>query len=80
MTTNTNAQRRNQILRKIQRVPSGKLKELEIFVSKLAKSNNKKEKILSYAGAWENMDENLFNELTDNIAGRRQQTKRRINE
>ncbi len=80
MTTNTNAQRRNQILRKIQRVPSGKLKELEIFVSKLAKSNNKKEKILSYAGAWENMDENLFNELTDNIVDRRQQTKRRINE
>lgn len=78
MTTNT--QIRNQILRKIQKIPANRLKELEVFVSKLEETTNKKAKILSFAGAWENIDDGLFNELTDNLIDNRQRNKRRINE
>lgn len=78
MTTNT--QIRNQIFRKIQRIPANRLKELEVFVSKLEETTNKKDKNLSFAGAWENIDEHLFNEFTDNLVDRRQRNKRRINE
>jgi len=78
MTTNT--QIRNQIFRKIQRIPANRLKELEVFVSKLEETTNKKDKNLSFAGAWENIDEHLFNEFTDNLIDRRQRNKRRINE
>ena len=67
----TNTQIRNQILRKIQRIPADTLKELEVFVSKLEESTNKKDKNLSFAGAWENIDDNLFNEFTDNLVDRR---------
>ena len=76
----TNTQIRNQILRKIQRIPDDKLKELEVFVSKLEETTNKKDKNLSFAGAWENIDDNLFNEFTDNLIDRRQRSKRRIDE
>jgi len=78
MTTNT--QIRNQIFRKIQRIPANRLKELDVFVSKLEETTNKKDKNLSFAGAWENIDEHLFNEFTDNLVDRRQRNKRRINE
>jgi len=80
MITNTNTQIRNQILRKIQRIPADRLKELGVFLSKLEESTNKKDKNLSFAGAWENIDDNLFNEFTDNLIDRRQRNKRRINE
>ncbi len=76
----TNTQIRNRILRKIQRIPADRLKELEVFVSKLEETTNKKEKNLSFAGAWKNIDDNLFNELTENLLDRRRRNKRRINE
>jgi len=76
----TNTQIRNQILRKIQRIPADRLKELEVFVSKLEETTNKKDKNLSFAGAWENIDDNLFNEFTENLLDRRLRNKRRINE
>ena len=76
----TNTQIRNQILRKIQRIPADRLKELDIFVSKLEETTDKKGKNLSFAGAWENIDDNLFNEFTNNLIDRRQRSKRRINE
>ncbi len=80
MITNIDTQTREQILRKIRRIPDDKLKELEVFVSKLEKTTNKKDRNLSFAGTWKNIDDNLFNEFTENIIARRQQNKRRINE
>ena len=76
----TNTQIRNQILKKIQRIPADRLKELEVFVSKLEETTNKKAINLSFSGAWENIDDDLFSELTDNLIDKRQRTKRRINE
>lgn len=76
----TETQIRNQILRRIQRIPGDKLKDLSDYVAKLEQNINKKEKILSYAGAWENMDDSVFEELTEKIISRRERNKRRSDE
>ena len=76
----TDTQRRQQILKKIYRVPSDKLKELDDFVSKLEQKTDKKEQIMSFAGAWQNIDDTVFKELTDNLITNRQRNQRRDNE
>lgn len=76
----TDIQRRQQILKKIYRVPSDKLEELDDFVSKLEQSIDKKEQVMSFAGAWQDIDDSLFKELTDNLINNRQKNKRRNNE
>ena len=73
----TETQIRSQILRKIQRIPSNRLIELNEFVSKLEQASGKKDKILSFAGVWENLDINTFDELTENLISNRQRNKRR---
>lgn len=55
----TDIQRRNQIIRRISRIPKDKLKELDEYVSKLEQETGKKSKTLSYAGAWQDFDDNL---------------------
>ena len=76
----TDTQRRQQILKKIYRVPSNKLKELDDFVSKLEQKTDKKDQIMSFAGAWQNIDNLVFKDLTDNLINNRQRNKRRDNE
>ena len=69
MTTET--QIRNQITRQVQRIPPYKLNELIKYLDKLEQEANKKNKILSYAGVWEKMDEDIFKEFTDDLIARR---------
>lgn len=69
---------RSQILKRIKLIPSEKLDELNEFVSKLEKKSSRKEKILSYAGTWNKMDSDIFNELTDNLISNRQSNRRRF--
>jgi hypothetical protein len=78
MTIDT--QKRQQILRKIYRIPSNKLNELDEFISKLELDKYKKSKNLSFAGAWQNIDESVFSELTDNLIDNRKRNSRRNNE
>ncbi|MBN2348645.1 MAG: hypothetical protein JXJ22_07410 [Bacteroidales bacterium] len=73
-------QKRNQILRKIYRIPSEKLEELDDFVSRLEQDINKKSKVMSFAGAWQNLDDSVFKDLTENLISNRQKNKRRIDE
>lgn len=75
MKTITDTQKRQQILRRIYRIPNEKLKELEDFISKLEPDNNKKDRILSFAGSWQNMDDSVFIELTENLISNRQRNK-----
>ncbi len=70
MTTDT--QIRNQLIRRIQKIPSNKLKEL---VAKLELSSPKKDKNLSFAGAWANLDSELFHNLTEKLIDNRQRSK-----
>ena len=73
----TETQIRSQILRRIQRIPSNRLVELNEFVSKLEQTSGNKDKILSFTGAWENLDSNAFDELTENLISNRQLNIRR---
>jgi hypothetical protein len=75
---NSDTQIRSQILKKIQRIPSDRLNELNDFVSKLERSAGKKDRILAFAGAWENMDTSIFNEFTENLISNRRKNRNRI--
>ncbi|MFO7925027.1 MAG: hypothetical protein R6U58_15190 [Bacteroidales bacterium] len=78
MTSDT--QIRHQLIRRIQRIRADKLRQLDDYAAKLEENISNKEKILSFAGAWENIEGEIFNELTDNLINRRQKNKRRIDE
>jgi hypothetical protein len=78
MTTETHI--RNQITRQVQRIPPYKLNELIKYLDKLEREVNKKKKVLSYAGVWEKMDEDIFKEFTDDLIARREKTHRRHHE
>lgn len=69
MTTETKI--RNQILRRIERIPEEQLLKLDKYLKKLESRNTKKDKILSYAGAWKDMDDDIFREFTDELITRR---------
>jgi hypothetical protein len=76
----TDTQRRMQILRKVNRIPVDKLKELDEFVSKLEEGIVTKSKALSFAGSWRDIDDTVFDELTNNLISNRQRNRRRIDE
>ncbi len=71
---------RQLILRKIRRIPSNKLNDLNEYLSKLEQTPEKTTKILSYAGSWSNVDESALNELTDNLILNRSKNSRRFDE
>ena len=73
----TDTQIRSRLLRKIQKIPSNRLNELNEFISKLEQTSSNKDKILAFAGAWENLDTNVFAELTENLISNRQRNRRR---
>lgn len=75
----TDIQRRNQILRKISRIPKDKLKELDDYISKLEQGTINENRTLSFAGSWQDIDNSIFEE-TDNLISNRQKNRRRINE
>jgi len=76
----TDAQRRNQILRRISQIPKDKLKELDEYISNLEQEKNIKKKTLSYAGAWKDIDDSVFDDLTINLIANRQKNRHRIDE
>jgi len=75
----TDTQRRNQILRRISRIPKDKLKELDDYISKLERNISKKSKTLSFAGSWIDIDESVFKDFTADLIDNRNKNRRRIN-
>jgi len=69
MTTET--QIRSKISKQVQRIPPYKLNELIEYLDKLEQETNKKNKVLSYAGIWKKIDEDIFREFTDDLMVRR---------
>ncbi|MBE0638479.1 MAG: hypothetical protein IH598_08165 [Bacteroidales bacterium] len=78
MTTETKI--RKQILRRIERMPEEQLMELDKILKKLELEKTKKDRILSYAGAWKDMDDAIFRAFTGELITRRQENKRRSDE
>jgi hypothetical protein len=48
---------------------------VDSYLKKLETRSTKKEKILAYAGAWDDMDKSIFREFTDELTTRRQKIK-----
>ena len=71
---------RQQIFRKILRIPSNKLNDLNDYLSKLEQTTEKSSKILSFAGSWINIDESVFGEFTENLISNRTKNSRRFDE
>jgi hypothetical protein len=71
---------RQQILRKIRRIPSNKLNDLNEYLKKIEQSTDNSAKILSFAGSWNNIDESTFNDLTDRLISNRSKNSRRFHE
>ena len=76
----SDTQIRQQILRKIRRIPSYKLSDLNEYLSSLEQTTEKTTKILSFAGSWNNLDESAFKELTDTLISNRSKNSRRFDE
>jgi len=76
----TDKQRKNQIIRRIQNISPDKIKKLQDFIDKLEKNTPGRKKVLSYAGCWSDIDDDLFKDLTDNLISKRQKNKRRFEE
>ncbi|HRW97329.1 MAG TPA: hypothetical protein P5104_07350 [Bacteroidales bacterium] len=69
MTTETKI--RKQILRRIERIPDEHLAEIDDYLKKLENRSTKRDKILAYAGAWNDIDESVFREFTEELLTRR---------
>lgn len=76
----TDTQRRNQIFRRISKIPKEKLKKLEEYVAKLEKEDDLKSKNLSFAGAWKDIDNTVFDDFTKNLIEMRESNRGRIDE
>jgi hypothetical protein len=68
---------RQQIFRKIRRIPSEELNDLNDYLSKLEQTSDKSSKTLSFAGSWNNIDESAFEELTENLISNRNKNYRK---
>ena len=71
---------RQQIFRKIRRIPASKLNDLNDYLSLLEQTTDKSSKILSFAGSWNNIDETAFDELTSQLISNRSKNTRRFDE
>lgn len=76
----TDIQRRNQILKRISKIPKEKLKALDEYISKLEHEPAKKNRTLSFAGAWKDMDESILDDFTKKLIRNRQKNRPRIDE
>ena len=74
----TETQRRNLLVKKLNRIPEEKLKEIEDYISTMECSSSLNAQPLSYAGAWTDIDDSLFKDFTENLAERRASGRRRV--
>ena len=56
-----------EIVDKMDNIPNNQLEEVLSYVDKIESSIRKKQKILSYAGSWKDIDDDLFSDLTENL-------------
>jgi hypothetical protein len=58
---------RNTLIRKIQHLSTEKLGEINNFLEGFGEQLKSKEKTLSLAGSWKDLDVDVFVELTENL-------------
>ena len=58
---------RNNLIRKIQRLSVDKLTEISDLLSKVENQFKSKDKTLKLAGSWKDLDQDVFNSLTEKL-------------
>ena len=58
---------RNNLIRKIQRLSPDRLTEVNNLLSKIENQFSSKEKTLKLAGAWKDLDNDIFIDLTEKL-------------
>lgn len=62
---------RNSLIRKIQRLSTDKLSEINELLDQIESKLKSKEKTLKLAGSWKDLGDDLFNDLTDKLHSNR---------
>ena len=60
-----------EIISKIDNIPDNQLERILSYIQKIENVTDKKKSILSFAGEWENIDQDLFSELTKDLHKKR---------
>jgi hypothetical protein len=68
---------RKRLIKKIQQIPEDKLQKIDVFLEELDDSIGKKEVIISYAGAWKDLDNSILEEFTEGLKTRRESNRGR---
>jgi hypothetical protein len=58
---------RNSLIRKLQKLSTDKLTEINNLLSKIESQLKSKDKTLKLAGKWKDLDDSFFNEMTDKL-------------
>ncbi|MCW5912871.1 MAG: hypothetical protein KIT62_17505 [Cyclobacteriaceae bacterium] len=58
---------RNSLVRKLQQLSTDKLTEINNLLSKIENQLKSKDKTLKLAGAWKDLDNDFFNEMTEKL-------------
>ena len=69
---------KDKIIRRIHTLSPEKLKEVDQFIDHLENHKNSKQKILSYAGAWKDLNEEVFLSLTEALHDNRKKGSKRM--
>ncbi|WP_439483840.1 hypothetical protein [Cyclobacterium plantarum] len=70
-------QLKERLKERIDGLSEAKLRDMEAFMESL-ESKPKKEDLLSFAGVWNDLDEETFNEFTNNLGERRKTNRVRF--
>jgi hypothetical protein len=68
-----------EIINKMDVIPEKKLIAILSYIKEIENMNDQKETILSFAGKWDNLDNELFLDLTKNLHENRKKDTRTIN-
>ena len=74
----TEAQVRNTLVRKVLEIPPKKLRVLSDFISKLENEESRKSDLLAFSGVWNDIDDSVFKDLTENLSQNRQSNRQPI--
>lgn len=68
---------RTRLIDKIQQMPENKLQVIDRFLEELQDTIGKKEVIISFAGAWKDMDNSIVDEFTEGLITRGERNRER---
>lgn len=68
---NVKSKLRNSLYRRLQQLPQEKLNEISKLLGKIEADLKAKESTLQLAGSWQNIDDTLFEELTEKLHSNR---------